>query len=334
MPFSRRTLRIAFGACASLALAAATGDAARAQAQIANAAPVARPVLLATTPMNERVVVRAPMVTLGDLFAGLKDRTDEAVAPAPAPGSQAVYDLQRLADVARSHSVAWQPRTWSDRVVVERASRTVGQADIEDALRKALQRRGLNGRADIEMTSKSPQIQLAADAPGAIQISQLDYEERSGRFTATLAVDDVRQPVSGRAFAMAEVPVLNRRVTTGEVLRNEDIEWTTVRADQVNRQTITDTAQLVGREAKRGLNAGQAVRLADLRSPLAVLKNGIVTMMLQTPRMQLTSKGKAMEDASVGDTVHVMNSQSKTVVEGVVTSMNVVQITSSAPVSN
>jgi len=57
-------------------------------------------------------------------------------------------------------------------------------------------------------------------------------------------------------------------------------------------------------------------------------------MMLYTPRMQLTSKGKALEDGSVGDTVRIMNTQIKTVVEGLITIMNTVQITSTAPVSN
>ncbi len=309
-------------------------DAAQAQSKLADAAAMARPVLMASTPMNERVIVRDAVVKLGDLFAGLSDRTEEAVGPAPAPGGHMVYDLPRLAALAKTHNVAWQPRTWSDRVIVERASQVIGQAEIEAALRKALQRRGLAARSDIEISGKAPQIQLAAGVSSALQVEQLEYDERSGRFNATVVADMTRLPVSGRTVTLVEVPVLNRRFATGEIIRKDDIDWVVLRGDQASRQGISDAERLIGQEVRRVLNAGQQVRASDLRTPLAVTKNAVVTMMLQTPRMQLTSKGKALEDGSVGDTVRIMNTQSKTVIEGVITSMNTVQITSTAPVSN
>ena len=315
-------------------LAVAVLSAPGADAQSQGTAATARPVLMATTPMSERVIVRDAVVKLGDLFAGLVDRTDEAVAPAPAPGGQTVYDLNRLAALAKQHGVAWQPRTWSDRVIVERASLAIGQGAIEDALRKALQRRGLAARSEIEINGKAPQIQLPAGVSNALQIDQLEYDERSGRFSATVVADMTRLPIAGRAVAMVEVPVLNRRFATGEIIRKDDVEWTVMRSEQVGRQAIADAERLIGQEVRRVVPAGQTLRAADLRSPLAVTKNAVVTMMLQTPRMQLTSKGKALEDGSVGDTVRIMNTHSKTVVEGIITSMNTVQVTSTAPVSN
>jgi flagella basal body P-ring formation protein FlgA len=314
--------------------AVAVLSAAGAQAQSQGAAPAARTVLMATTPMSERVIVRDPVVKLGDLFAGLADRTEEVVAPAPAPGGQTLYDLNRLAALAKHHGVAWQPRTWSDRVIIERASLTIGQAEIESALRKALQRRGLAARSEIEINGRAAQIQLPAGVSSALQIEQLDYDERSGRFSATVVADTARLPVAGRAVALIEVPVLNRRLATGEIIRKDDIDWAVLRSEQVGRQAIGDPARLIGQEVRRVVPAGQTLRAADLRTPLAVTKNAVVTMMLQTPRMQLTSKGKSMEDGSIGDTVRIMNTQSKTVIEGVVTSINTVQVTSTAPVSN
>ena len=185
---------------------------------------MARPVLMAGTPMNERVVVRDAVVKLGDLFAGLSDRTEKAVGPAPAPGGQMVYDLPRLAALAKTHNIAWQPRIWSDRVIVERATLMIGQVDIETALRKALQRRGLFERSEIELSGKAPHIQLPADASSAFRIEQLEYDERSGRFNATVVADTSRLPVAGRAVTMVEVPELNRRFATGEIIRKDDID--------------------------------------------------------------------------------------------------------------
>lgn len=330
---TNRSFIVKTGAIVCLAAAIFAAGAWRAQAQTATAqaAQAGRPVLLATTPTAERVIVRDAMVTLGDLFAGLADRTEEAVAPAPAPGGQTVYDLNRLAGIAKLHGVAWQPRTWSDRVVIERASQTVGQADIESALRKALQRRGLAARSEIDLAGKAPLIQLPAGVSAAVQIDQLDYDDRSGRFSAIVVADTTRLPVAGRAIALVEVPVLNRRFAAGEIIRKGDLDWTVMRGEQAGRQAIADAERLIGQEVRRVVPAGQTLRASDLRTPLAVMKNAVVTMMLQTPRMQLTSKGKAMEDGSVGDTIRIMNTQSKTVIEGVVTSMNTVQVTSTTP---
>ncbi len=330
---ANRMTAIRLIAIVSIAAATFAAGILHAHAQ-ASADAAARPVLMATTPMAERVVVRDAVVKLGDLFAGLSDRTEEPVAPAPALGAQTVYDLNRLASLAKIHGVAWQPRTWSDRVIVERASMTVGAAEIEGALRRALQRRGMSARTELELAGKSPTMQLPANASGALQVEQLEYDERSGRFSAIITADAARLPITGRAIALIEVPVLNRRFAIGEIIRKDDIEYTVLRGEQAARLAISDAGRLIGQEVRRMVPQGQPLRAADLRAPLAVQKNAVVTMMLQTPRMQLTSKGKALEDGSVGDTVRIMNTQSKTVVEGVITSMNTVQVTSTSPVTN
>jgi flagella basal body P-ring formation protein FlgA len=191
---------LAAGVAATILFAGVNG--AQAQGQVADISAAARPVLMASTPISEHIIVRDAVVTLGDLFAGLSDRTQEPVGPAPAPGSHMVYDLPRLAALAKAHNIAWQPRTWSDRVVVERASLMVGQADIEAALRKALQRRGLAARSEIELSGKAPQIQLPAGASSALQIEQLEYDERSGRFNATVVADTMRLPIAGRVVTL------------------------------------------------------------------------------------------------------------------------------------
>lgn len=97
-------------------------------------------------------------------------------------------------------------------------------------------------------------------------------------------------------------------------------------ADQVNRNILTDANRLIGQEVRRGTNAGQPVRSSDLRAPLIVSKGSLVTMVLQTPKMQLTSKGRAMDDAAMGEVVRIMNTQSKTVVEATVVGTNTVQV--------
>jgi flagella basal body P-ring formation protein FlgA len=292
----------------------------------------------ATTVFNEHVVVKDDVIRLGDLFDGIEGGPEgtahQPVAQAPAPGERVVYDISRLAAVARAHGIDWRPRTWSDRLVVERASQRIGQDAIEAALRTELKRRGLNRKSDIELTNRGLEMLVASGVAPTVTVQQFDHDERGGRFVAVIAAPadapTTRLTVQGRVFETVEVPVLARRMNAGEVIHKDDIEWTNMRADQVNRNVLSDASRLIGQEIRRGAPAGQPVRAGDIRSPIIVTKNSVVTMVLQTAKMQLTSKGRAMEDASMGDAVRIMNTQSKTVVEATVVGTNTVQVMPSA----
>lgn len=283
-----------------------------------------------TTVSNEHVLIQDSVVRLGDLFEDLDEKARQPVGQAPSPGERMVYDIARLAAVARAHDIDWRPRTWSDRVVIERASQKIGQQAIESALLAALQRRGISRKSEIEVTGRGLELVLPSGVPPTISVGQFDYDERSGRFTAVVAAPaespTTHISVQGRIHNLVDVPVLARRFNTGEVIHKGDIDWVSLRTDQVNRNILTDANRLIGQEVRRGTNAGQPVRGSDIRAPLIVSKGSIVTMILQTPKMQLTSKGRAMDDASMGEAVRIMNTQSKTVVEATVVGANTVQV--------
>ena len=76
--------------------------------------------------------------------------------------------------------------------------------------------------------------------------------------------------------------------------------------------------------------AGKPLMNGDVRAPRLVTKGSLVTMVLKTPHMVLTSKGKALGHAAKGETVKVMNTQSKTVIEGEVTATGMVWVTATA----
>lgn len=284
-----------------------------------------------TTVINEHVLVNDGVVRLGDLFDGLDDNAQQSIGQAPAPGERMVYDIARLAAIARAHDIDWRPRTWSDRVVIERASQKIGQEAIESALQSELKRRGLNRKTEIELASRGLELVLPKGVSTTLIVQHFDYDERGGRFTAVVAAPAdspiTRLSVQGRVHELTDVPVLARRLNTGEVIHKGDIDWIALRSDQVNRNVLTDANRLIGQEVRRGTTAGQPIRASDIRAPVIVAKNSVVTMILQTPKMQLTSKGRAMEDASLGDPVRIMNTQSKTVIEATVVGASTVQVT-------
>jgi len=135
-----------------------------------------------------------------------------------------------------------------------------------------------------------------------------------------------------QADRTVEVPTLNRRIATGETVARDDVQWQIARADTVARNVILDPDKIVGKEAKHPLAADQPLRTGDVRAPVIVAKGSVVTMVVQSPTMTLTSKGKAMENGAMGESVRIQNTQSKVVVEGEVVSPGTVRIAGLQPV--
>lgn len=312
--------------CLILALAAILAPAGAAAATGQSDAPVI---------LRPEATVKGPVVQLGDLFEGLGERAATPIARAPEPGRSVEVDARWLAAVAQAYGVAWRPRSALDRIVIARASRTIDTPRIEEALLDALAERGLPGEVSLVLDNPTLRLDLPAEAPASLAVSGLSYDPVGGRFTAYVSAPAEGSPlarvaVSGRAVTLTEIPVLRRNVTPGEVIGEQDIVWTSWRTDRLGRGIALDSGRLVGMSARRPLRAGEAVRLSDLRSPVLVPKNSLVTIRLATPRMVLTAQGKALEEGSDGDVIRVMNTKSNTVINAGVVEAGLVEVQAGA----
>jgi flagella basal body P-ring formation protein FlgA len=161
----------------------------------------------------------------------------------------------------------------------------------------------------------------------SVKLVDMRFSSASHRFSGTLLVqgsnagaEPMMIPLSGRATPMVRVPVLARPVSRGESLGDADIEMTVMPVNKVVSDVITDIATFKGKELKRDIGTGQWVRGADLRAAQLVRRGNIVTVGIMRGGLSVTTRGRAMGDAGVGDTVRVMNASTNRVIEGVVQS--------------
>lgn len=315
-------------------LIAALALAAPFAATAALAAEASAPAQLSSSPQprNDTVVVNRPYIRLGDLFPGLGDKAGVTIAYAPPPGGRAVYDVNALAAVARANDVKWRARTWFDRVTIERKAIVVGDAEVMAAIQAELAKRKLDSGSDVDLATRGINLQLPADTPPKIDIQSFQFDPHSEHFSGMLVVtsSDGSQslPISGRLYRTVEVPTLAHRINQGDTVRREDIAWRSMRSENVPRNTIMEPDKIVGMEAVRALSADRPLRMAELRAPILVTKGSLVTMVVQSPSMTLTSKGKAMSSAAAGESVRVQNLQSKVIVEGEVVGAGTVRVAS------
>lgn len=308
----RLLVALALAVIASTAQAAGTGAGA--------------PVLL-----KPHVIVDAPVVLLGDLFDGAGDQGATAIARAPEPGKRVEVGARWLAAVARAYGLAWQPSSRFERTVVERASQVIDTRRIEAEMIDALARRGAAGRISLLFDQAGMRLDLPSTAEPTLAITAVNYDPSSGRFTALLVAPATGTPlakatISGRAVTMAEIPVLRRRIEPGEVIRAEDIEWSSARADRVGRDIIIDAENLVGMGTRRPIRPGDPISASELRPPVVIAKNSLVTIRLETERMTLTVQGRAMEAGASGDVIRVMNTKSNKIINAAVVDSGTVRV--------
>lgn len=294
-------------------------DAALAAVADGAADPAPRPILA-----EDVVVVSDRIVRLGDLFHNTGDKAATPVAYAPRPGSRAIFDARWLYRTARAHKLAWRPLSRNARVIVERDSAVVARDEVEDLVIAALAEQGVDsGALQVEIDNTSFRLHLPADSMALPVIEDLSVDQRRGRFAAVLATvggeeRDRRVRITGRLNAMTDVPVLRRRIDGGDVIAAADVDWVRMPSQSLQKTTILAASDLVGMTPRRVLRSGQPVRASDVHPPVVVEKGQLVTIVLSTPGMILTARGRALQDGAMGELIRVSNTHSSLVIQATV----------------
>jgi flagella basal body P-ring formation protein FlgA len=284
-----------------------------------------------TVTLKNAVIVEGNYILLGDLFTNAGPKADTKVAYAPKPGRRSHFDAKWLYRVARAYGLKWRPLTLKTRAIVERSSQEIFRDEIEDALTASFRDQGYQDKFEIELGNRSLKIHVAANEPATIGVENLSINRSTGRFVATMVTPAntpgaKRYRLTGRIHKLVQVPVISRRLSRGDVIRKNDIEWIDVREHTLRRGYILDDSQVIGMAAKRYIAAKTPITTNLIQRPQLVSKGDLVTVSLRAGSMSLTTQGRAMEAGSLGDIVRVKNAKSKKVVEAKVTGNGTVKV--------
>ncbi|CAN0458129.1 unnamed protein product [Laminaria digitata] len=279
--------------------------------------------------LRRQVTVDQNSIRLGDLFDGPITgvpgvSADTVVAYAPQPGRRAIFDADWLSRMAYRYRLNWRPATRVDRAIVQRTSTIVSGDSIAVALGDALAQRGYGDDYEVSLSNRNLLIHIDSKMPATVDIVNLSVDLNSEQFNAVIAVpagdpNAQRHNVTGRLFAMIEVPVPVAILRPGEAIRSDDVKWMAVRARSVRDTIVTDMDDLISMEPRRALRQHTPIRLSDLRQPLDVEKGNVVTMTFETPGMTLSATGVSEQNGIEGDIIRVRNSQTKLVIDARVT---------------
>ncbi len=197
------------------------------------------------------------------------------------------------------------------------------------------------------------QIRLNRDERLQIQVRQLD---RRLRLSACPSPLQVRLPAGFQLKSRTSVqvicndgsepwkifvPLRIQRETTawtaetalprGHRIAPQDLRSSRVLADL--EQTFPDKAQLIGKQLRQAVQAGQPLQANWLESPLALRRSERVTLIAGQGRVQVRMAGEVLQNARLGEKVRVRNLSSGKKLEGWLVRPGEVQLGGPPPVA-
>lgn len=274
--------------------------------------------------LREAIEIDGPSVLLGDLFENAGPAADVAVLSAPPPGERMLVSVGEAFELANRNGLGWRPVAPFEYATITRAWRMVDKSELLTTIEQALTRAGAGSNLTVEVPPSALKVKVARGAIADLAVEEAVHDAKSGQFRATLVVRDGtgtarRTPIFGRAFAYVEVPVFRARLRRDHVIDEDDIQWRAFRLDQVPADALRDPIGMVGLSPARTVTPGKPVLASDLRPPTIVSRGAIVAMHLVTNRMQLVATGRALDSGALGDVIQVQNTQSRLIVDAIVT---------------
>lgn len=294
---------------------------------------IAAPAHAQAPSLKHTVLVSSDLVRIGDLVADVPaDKAEIAVFRAPDLGDTGSVPVATVIEALRPHAIKIAANGLSE-VSVTRASRIVGTNEIKTRIAQmAAEHLRVADSAAIAVTFDAPVPALHLDPTetGPLMPVRSVFDAR-GRFDLVFKTGNGTVRVTGYAQETQEVAVATRAVARGEILREQDVAIERRPKSALQNDIVRAPAVAVGMAAQQALRPGHAIRDADLTRPQLVKRGEPVMIVYEVPGITLTARGKAEESGSLGDTVNVLNVQSKRTIQGIVTASGQIKVTSLTP---
>ncbi len=276
--------------------------------------------------LRAEVMVESDIVRVGDMVENAGSAAQIAIYRSPDLGTTGILPVAQVISVLQAHQVIGVLTRDIKSVSVTRLARTIEAKEIQSQLAHALEHRGgLGDAANLNLTfdREVGDVRLDTSNAGELQAEVVRYDPRSGRFDVTFEISNdtnssrTRLRYTGSVIEMVDAAILTRNVDRGDVLKASDVIIERRPKAELGGD-VAPRVQSVGMQMRKAMRAGQPLKAADLAKPDLVQREEDVTLIYDAAGIYLTVRGKAVESGTDGDTVNVLNMQSKRTVSGVV----------------
>ncbi len=121
--------------------------------------------------------------------------------------------------------------------------------------------------------------------------------------------------VPARIETFAKVTVVARSLARGTVLMPGDVVQRRMSTNHGGFGLIFEPQEVIGKELKRRLDAGEPVRVSHLKAPQVVRKGDRVILEAGTGGILVVTTGTALASGEVGEQIRVRNEKSSRIVD-------------------
>jgi len=143
---------------------------------------------------------------------------------------------------------------------------------------------------------------------------------RAGHGPATMLVLLLSVLIGGTALAQTVTPV--RAIRSQTLISADDLAL----AEGNVPGALADIAAAVGQEARVTLYPGRPILSGQIGAPALVERNAMVRMHYMQGALMISTEGRALDRAGVGEAVRVMNLASRQIVSGTVGSDGSIEV--------
>jgi flagellar basal body P-ring formation protein FlgA len=290
--------------------------------------------------LKPSATVMGEIVRIGDLVENAGAVADVAIFRAPDLGETGSVPVARVIDALRGHHLVGLDTRGLAEIAVTRAARAITAKDVRSRILRALA--GKSGLPDADnlavvLDNDMRTIEVEPTAFGELAVTRLAFDPRTLRFDVTFelpgSVVARRLPLhfTGVLTETAEAVVPVHEIAQGQMLEASDLAIERRPKAEVTSTTLTTLAQAQGVAAKHALRAGAVIRQIDVARPELVGRNENVIIVYQVPGITLSIAGKARDPGALGDTISVLNAQSKRTLQATVIGPGRVTVGTAAP---
>jgi flagella basal body P-ring formation protein FlgA len=203
--------------------------------------------------------------------------------------------------------------------------------EAEASVAAALIAEGVADDVKVEIVSTRQPLLYQYKQPLEVRVKSLKTEEAGRTWSGNLlfvAKGEVvsAMPVSGRYDEVERLPVLSQRIAHGETITAEHVVMKPFPRSRIRPGMVTDEKELIGKTPRRTISVNRPIRADEVQAPDVLQKGSMVKMLYQTPYMEISTLGEALEGGAVGQSVRVRNRDSGMTIYGTVLSADEVQV--------
>lgn len=132
--------------------------------------------------------------------------------------------------------------------------------------------------------------------------------------------------VQAEVTIVLDIVVADAMLERGQVISEGDLTIEPHDIGNLPQGYFDDTGKIAGMIARRTIKPGDLINSHMLKRAYMVKRGESVYLVVKTPGLQVQMKGKALGNATKGNTVRVKNLSSNRIVEGIATAPGVVSI--------